>query len=448
MGDKSVVMCCYYFPPFARSGGMRSMQFGRRLAALGWDVEVLAADPRLYESPVDPASVADGYAPPEWGRVTTVGLREIPPHHHASRWREFVSTLTDPWRAEGIVLRRWIDAATEAADAALRRRPGSVLYIGMQPYAAALVGLRMQQRHGVKWVADLADPWTLDEVNSYASVAHFWRQRRLFRRVLRAADAVIANTPEAARAMIAFEPSARARTTVLTYGYDRENVPPESAPARDDGRFELVHLGAIEVAFASSARANPLRYRPYGTDVAARGTHYLLGALARLRDVRPDLFARLRLRVVSSRTDNELAAVRAQGMLDQFEWTGVLPNAEALREVARAHAALVLQQGAPQGHRLRTVRAKTYEYMAVGKPVLACVPGGDGADFVARYGRGLTRDPSSVDQIVGGLCELYDRYDEIARAPVDRAFVEQFEWGALARQLDGVMTGLSTAPAR
>src|SRR5688572_29163441 len=157
--------------------------------------------------------------------------------------------------------------------------------------------------------------------------------------------------------------------------------------------------------------------------------------------------ARLRLRVVSSRTDNELAAVRAHGMLDQFEWTGVLPNAEALREVARAHATLVLQQGAPPGHRLRTVRAKTYEYMAVGKPLLACVPGGDGADFVARYGRGLTRDPSSVDAIVGGLCELYDRYDEIARAPIDRAFVAQFEWGELARQLDGVMNGLRASPA-
>src|SRR5436190_4296880 len=252
-----------------------------------------------------------------------------------------------------------------------------------------------------------------------------------------------ANTPEAARAMAAFEPGSAARTTVISYGYDQANVPPEHVPARDSGRFVVLHLGAIEVAFASSQRSNPLRYRPYGTDVAARGTHYLLHALARLRELRPELFARLRLRVVSSRTDNELAAVRAHGLLDQFEWTGVLPNAEALREVARAHAALVLQQGAPPGHRLRTVRAKTYEYMAVGKPLLACVPGGDGADFVARYGRGITRDPSSVDAIVDGLCELHDRYEELARAPVDREFVAQFEWGALTGTLDAVLTKLT-----
>lgn len=443
MAKKSVLMLCFYFPPFARSGGMRSLQFGKRLVERGWDVEILAADPALYTSSIDPASVAKGYESLPWAKVTHVGL---PPERRGrahSRKREFVATLADPWRLEGEMMRQWVDAATDAARSILRQRPDTVLYVGMQPYAAALVGLRLQRELGTRWVADLADPWTLDEVTAYSSWLHYRRQQGAFRRVLREASAVLANTPDAGQAIVAFEPSVRDRTTVVTYGYDQGNLPPEQPPPpRDGGPFVLLHLGAIEVTGAAERRRNPLRYRPYTTDIAARGTHYLLQALERVRQQRPELFARLRLRVVSARTDNEFAAVRERGMAEQFEWTGMLANKVAMAEVGKAHAALLLQQGAPAGHRLRTVRAKSYEYMAIGKPVLACVPGGDGADFIARYGRGIACDPSSAEAIAAGIVQLYDGYETIARAPVDRAFVQRFEWGALTEQLDQVMTKL------
>ncbi len=443
MAKKSVLMLCFYFPPFARSGGMRSLQFGKRLVERGWDVEILAADPALYTSSIDPASVAKGYESLPWAKVTHVGL---PPERRGrahSRKREFVATLADPWRLEGEMMRQWVDAATDAARTILRQRPDTVLYVGMQPYAAALVGLRLQRELGTRWVADLADPWTLDEVTAYSSWLHYRRQQGAFRRVLREASAVLANTPDAGHAIAAFEPSVRDRMTVVTYGYDQGNLPAEQPPPpRDGGPFVLLHLGAIEVTGAAERRRNPLRYRPYTTDIAARGTHYLLQALERVRQQRPELFARLRLRVVSARTDNEFAAVRERGMAEQFEWTGMLANKVAMAEVGKAHAALLLQQGAPAGHRLRTVRAKSYEYMAIGKPVLACVPGGDGADFIARYGRGIACDPSSAEAIAAGIVQLYDGYETIARAPVDRAFVQRFEWGALTEQLDQVMTKL------
>ena len=443
MGEKSVLMCCYYFPPFARSGGMRSLQFGKHLAARGWDVHVLAADPALYTSSVDPASTASGYEPPPWGKVTHVSL---PPERRGgqhSRRREFLATLRDPWRIEGEMMRNWIDAVVETARPILQQRPDTVFYVGMQPYAAALAGLRLQENLGTRWVADLADPWTLDEATAYSSILHFRRQQGMFRRVLQKADVVVANTPDAAEAMAAFEPGVRERMAVITYGFDRANVPAEPPPSsRGSGEFVLVHLGAIEVSGAASARSNPLRYRPFATDLGGRGTFYLLQALDLVRARRPELFARLRIRVVSSRTDNELAAVRERGMSDQFVWTGMLPNRDALAEVARGHAALLLQQGAPAGHRLRTVRAKTYEYMAVGRPVLACVPEGDGADFLRRFGRGLPCDPADADAIAAGIVRLHDDYDRIATAPVDRAFVEGFEWGALAQRLDSAMTRL------
>lgn len=81
--------------------------------------------------------------------------------------------------------------------------------------------------------------------------------------------------------------------------------------------------------------------------------------------------------------------------------------------------------------------------MALGKPVLGCVPEGDGADFLARYGRGILCNPSNAEAIASGLIDLHDRYAAIAAAPIDRPFVESFEWGALARQLDVALSRLA-----
>jgi glycosyltransferase involved in cell wall biosynthesis len=442
MDRKSVLMCCYYFPPFARSGGMRSLQFARHLRELGWDVHVLTVDPGLYASPIDPASTAEGYETLDVSDVTRIDCGA--PARRPSRARDFVATLRDPLLAEGHVIRRWVNAAAERAAGIVRSRPRTVVYVGCHPYASVDIGLRLQRRFGTRWLADFSDPWTLDEAGVYSSILHFRRQQSCFRTVLRRADAVVANTPDAMAAMVGFEPRARARLSVVTYGYDRQNVPagPSAALPRD-GSFVIAHLGGIEVTAASSSRRNPLRYRPYDTDITARGTHHLLTALELLRSQRPDVFAKLRLRVVAPRTENDIAAVQARGMAERFEWTGSLANDRALAEVARAHAALVLQQAAPAGHRLRTVRAKTYEYMALGKPILACVPAGDGSDFVARYGRGLVCDPADARAIADGLVRLHDDHGTIANAPVDTTFVEGFEWGVLARRLDAALSPLA-----
>jgi hypothetical protein len=61
-----------------------------------------------------------------------------------------------------------------------------------------------------------------------------------------------------------------------------------------------------------------------------------------------------------------------------------------------------------------------------------------------RFGRSLQVDPSDADAIANGIVRLHDEYDSFANAPVDRPFVESFEWGALTARLDEAMTRLIT----
>jgi glycosyltransferase involved in cell wall biosynthesis len=439
-------MCCYYYPPFARSGGMRSWHLARHLAARGWEVEVLTADPVLYASAIDPASTAvlSGEAPGV--RVTRVACARPAAERHSPLVEPFV-TLGDPWLREGRIIRDWVRAATAAALAILRARPETVLYVGAQPYASAAVGLEAAARLGTRWLIDLADPWTLDEVGEYTSRLHHWLQRRAFVRTLRGADAVVANTPDAGAAIRALAPEVADKLHVVPFGFDRGALPgAECAPPPLAEAFVLAHLGAIEVGGGATRRWNPLRYRPGATDLAARGTHYLLEALALVRAQRPELLSKLRIEVIATRTPHDVRVVEERGLGAHFAWTGVLPNREALARVACAHAALLLQQGAPAGHRLLTVRAKSYEYMALGKPILACVPAGDGADLVRRYGRAVLCEPGDPGAIAAGLLRLRDEHARLTAHPIEVGFVEAFEWGRLSERMDVALGRLAGPP--
>jgi len=442
---RSLLMCCYYYPPFARSGGMRSWQLARHLAARGWEVEVLTADPALYASAIDPASTAAQSGDAPGVRVTRIGCARPAAERHGPLVEPLL-TLCDPWLREGRVIRAWVRAATAATLAILRARPETVLYVGAQPYASAAVGLEAAARLGTRWLIDLADPWTLDEVGEYTSRLHHGVQRRAFLRTLRGANAVVANTPDAGAAIRALVPEVADKLDVVPFGFDREALPgPECAPPPLEQAFVLAHLGAIEVGGEGTRRWNPLRYRPGVTDVAARGTHYLLEALARVRAQRPELLARLRIEVIATRTPHDVRVVEERGLGAHFAWTGVLPNREALARVACAHAALLLQQGAPAGHRLLTVRAKSYEYMALGKPILACVPAGDGADLVRRYGRGVLCDPSDPAAIATGLLRLHDELARLEALSIEAGLVEAFEWGRLSERMDEALARLVSA---
>ncbi len=72
-----------------------------------------------------------------------------------------------------------------------------LLYASVVPYDLAEPAARLARELGVPWVADLQDPWALDETWLYPSAAHRALDRRRMRRLLGTADAIVMNTPEA-----------------------------------------------------------------------------------------------------------------------------------------------------------------------------------------------------------------------------------------------------------
>jgi hypothetical protein len=90
----------------------------------------------------------------------------------------------------------WIPRALWTVRSLLQRHKFDLIYSFGYPWSCHVVGYAAERRSGAPWIADYADPWTLNpEMRQFPE----WRKRLDFHlesRLLRRASAVVVATPE------------------------------------------------------------------------------------------------------------------------------------------------------------------------------------------------------------------------------------------------------------
>ena len=152
----------YHFPPIGGSGAQRPLKMVRALAGLGYESVVLTGG----------GATSDPWAPED----ATLAA-EIPPQLDVRR----LSSADEPEPATRAAVSRWLGIQAPWSkwwvDGSYRvgRDAGAdvdLIYVWMQPYASAAAGAALARALKRPWVADLGDPWALDEMMAYPSALH------------------------------------------------------------------------------------------------------------------------------------------------------------------------------------------------------------------------------------------------------------------------------------
>jgi glycosyltransferase involved in cell wall biosynthesis len=362
--------------------------------------------------------------PSEAEPAPSQGLRPF-----AERWLG----ITDPWT------RWWTDASTE-----LGLEAGAdvdLIYVWMQPYASAAAGAMLSQALRKPWVADLGDPWALDEMLVFPSVLHRRAALRHMKKRLGSASAIVMSTPEAVSRLVReFPELARRPVVAIPNGFDESDFSADPTP-RTDGTFRIVHTGYLHTELAQGHRRRGALRRALGgsvpgLDILTRSHVYLVEAINTLLARRPEFgdVLELHLAGVLTEADREVA-----GRCDVATLHGYVTHAESIDLARTADLLFLPMQNLPRGVRSTIVPGKTYEYLATGRPILAAVPDGDARDILAAAGNAHLVRPDDVEGMAAAIAAELERFRAGTPPPSpDAEVVRRFEYGKLAADLAGV----------
>ncbi|MGH7681278.1 MAG: glycosyltransferase [Candidatus Eiseniibacteriota bacterium] len=435
---KRLLVLAYFFPPIGGGGCQRTLKLVRYLVPHGWESTVVTArdadywilDPSLLEEVPASAEVlcVAGMTSlrmlrlftQRGGRIESPQARRDPQTFRALRRLQSWILIPDGYLP-------WAKAAGRAGAGRIERGGIDAVWTTSSPESAHLAGLAIKRRFHLPWVADFRDPWVGRVTYHPPTPWHDARHRSLERDVVHRADRVTVVSEAMAGLYRARYPDLPAdRFVTLPNGYDPDDwrrAERVAAPAaeRGKGRFVLLHAG--QLAHRPTART-------------------LLVAVERVTAVDPRAASDLTVRFLGGNEEIDSEEIRSLTSSGVVELEPSRPHVEALAEMRRAQALVLLGHGGVADSLLYT--GKIYEYLTSGRRVLGLLGPGPAADLIRASSAGVVCGPEDAGRAAETIATWLAEWRRSGALPdVPRpADASSWERPALAGRAAGVLDGL------
>lgn len=426
--DASLTYCvvAYHFPPDTEAGAVRAQGLARVLADLGHQVHVF--------TPASGSSASEGYhvhvVP---GRQAGEGLKSalrLAPGAslysglRGSAWRVARKTVISAreWFVFPDGARAWSKACATAVASWLTANTCDVLISTAPPWSvhmAAHAALKSTSGTRPIWIQDWRDLLVASPLYRFGRIRR-WRDRRLERMLITEADAVTVTTQDMGRIMAEEYP--RAQVTPVYNGYDERTLEQPRHRSRTHARLTFTHAGSL---YEGERSALPL--------LASMKRLISEGAVDRSR-----VFVQF-----AGPPDATLRGIVEElGLADIVSLPGLVPRSAVPKMLEESDVVLVIMRNPAREASL--IPAKTFEYMAAQRPILAlnCAPSSELGRLLMRTRAGIcVDDQETTDRAVLALYRRFELEGPLV-SDADRNALAEFTHVRMAREFDAVARSL------
>lgn len=455
VGRPRLLVISYRFPPDVTIGSRRWEKLAHFAVARGWALDVITRQPaddesdvarmhalppnlRVYGVPqprlwlrgvedwvwrvyrdarpdrrrTDTAHAGDGAASAPDERPLSLDRREIrwPP----KRLRELLRLY---WvLVEQAHYAAWARGAVTLGNQLLSAEKYTAVISSGPPHMSHEAGRDIAERHGVPFVMDMRDLWSLaPRLHEHVASPMWFRiAERYERRAVARASLVVANNEPARRALIQAYPKAAEHIITVLNGADDYPLP----ATHHDGCFRIRFAGTIYIK----------------SDVAA-----LLSAVRTVTDdlrLSPD---DLQVELIGPETAPIAALAQTQHIENYVAVGPLLPHAAALEFLAGASMLVIFS-----GFGAVTLPAKTFEYVRFAAWILAQGESGSALDLMLEGTEADVVPPSDVAATAAAIRRRVEQY----RAGVRPSPVVSDDRYSRARQADILFDALDAITRR
>jgi len=408
-----VLLVAYHFPPQAGSSGLlRTLKLCRYLPEFGWQPTVLTVHPRAYER-LDQSQL--GEIAPDVRVLRAFALDARRQLSFRARYLNWTA-LPDRWVS-------WFLGGVPAGWNAIRKDDIEVIWTTFPIATAVLIGWMLHRLTRKPWVVDFRDSMTEDEYPRDP------RTRKLYRWIERQA------VRRAARLVFT------AHSTMRMYLQRYPGLSPEKCLVISNGYDEADFQALLPAAVNSRASRGPIRLVHMGILYPEeRDPLPFFRSLAQLKREDRINASSLRIELRASGYDDLYAPLIEQmGIKDLVHLLPALPYRQALSDAAAADA-LLLFQAANCDHQ---IPAKAYEYLRLGRPILALTSAtGDTAELLNAAGGATIVNLADAEEIYHALPDFLAKLSQGALRGADLRTVQRYsrreQTGEMARTLSSV----------
>lgn len=402
---QKVLIVTYYWPPGSGAGVQRWLKFSKYLPQYGWEPVILTVDPGYAAYPALDHSLAREISENlivfktrarDYFRVFHKDKSKIPSAGFAAGdKRGLISVITRFIRGNFFIpdpRRGWNSFAFRKACEIIGSYKIDHIVTTSPPHSSQLIGLKLKKKFpGIKWIADLRDPWT--DIYYYEKFYPTFLSRKVDsayeKRVLRSADTIITVGNSLKELFSSKIPGIEKKIEVIPNGYDEDDF--KGLEASHPEIFTISYIGTLSAAYLLNGLIEALRS--------------LLKKGIRLR---------MKFTGVVSPEQRELIISTAGG--SNCEFIPYSSHSTALRNMVDTSALLLIIPAHISSRSIIT--GKLFEYLASRKPILCLGPeNGDAAAIVEETGHGRTFDYNDSEGIADYLQRLASApeiYEEVS----------------------------------
>ncbi len=400
---KRLLFIYYMFPPMV--GGWRAIGSSvRYFAELGWQTTVLSAA-ETVSYPKDYSTLKQIPAEVE---VHRVGHRERPRKLQAllNRLRiniDFPDSYKD-----------WYTPALQEGRKIIRSQKIDAIFSYGPPYTSHFVAMQLKKEFNLPWVVCFADLWSgnsflLNERTLIQPLCALQTRRIYYgeQALVKNADRIVVRGWYQQQHLCEAQTLQESKVTVINHGYDESDFLTMTPRALYPDRLTITFIGTFYPQFQMSFQT----------------------FLRVVREVAPDSEM-----VFVGRGGETLSAPNLTRIM-------YLPSHKALSFCLGSDFLFVVMP--PDA---RWIPMKTYDYLRLGKPILALVPDdGDVARIIREAKAGFVL-PYEAEKMQAQLRTIFDqwRQGKFKDFKPDQAYVAQLERGVLTRQLVNIFDELTS----
>ena len=412
---KKVLMVAHHYPPDGSSSGvLRPLKFSKYLPQNGWAPHILTLREALY--PVrDPGLLRD--IPSEATVHRTLALDSA--RHLAVRGR-YLALFAIPDRFVS-----WVLFGAARGLSVIRKTGIHAIYSTSPPPTAHLIGAVLRAFTGVPWIADFRDPWIEDGIYPRPGTLRYRVEAAMEGMVVRTSNSVLVTTPYFRTELLARYPELPGQKVRVIYnGYDEADF--QDLPIVGKGaRFEIIHAGLVTPEFR-----DPF---PFMRAVAA-----LISSGDLPREGLQITFLGGGPYVVSADFSHKVKGLDLQSVVQVDDR---VPHRQALQRLGQASALLLLQAS---DDTRSLIPAKSFEYLRIGRPILALTLEGATADLLHGVEGCYVVNPADDTGLRHAVKQLYELWRKEANgAPLARS-IHRYERMNLTGELAHLLNELSS----